>query len=233
MSTLILIAETASLAIRRNAYGNNTLDPLERVRGRIAMSAWRGRSRERDLRDGMDRWRRDDRSRDYHDDRRRPDARGRGQGWGGQRDHFDGRRDEGWAYGPRSGTDDCRGRGAPRPSGGHQFETRHDSRGSQHQGFQHQPHYDSQGHQPRFEAMAARNSSARRDEPPRRRDEPSRNRDEPQRRRDEPSRQHNGPASYGRRDEAPHDSGNRAQKRRLPDSTASAAQVRRVGTPSS
>ena len=40
----------------------------------------------------MDRGRRDDRSRDYHDNRGRPDARDRGQG-GGQRDHFDRRRD--------------------------------------------------------------------------------------------------------------------------------------------
>ena len=61
----------------------------------------------------MDRWRRDDRRRDYHDDRGRPDARDRGQGWGGQRDHFDRRRDDGWACGPRSGTDDGRGRDAP------------------------------------------------------------------------------------------------------------------------
>ena len=30
------------------------------------MSGWRSRSRDRDLRDGMDRGRRDDRSRDYH-----------------------------------------------------------------------------------------------------------------------------------------------------------------------
>ena len=57
--------------------------------------------------------RRDDRSRDCHDSRGRPDARDRGQGWGGQRDHFDRRRDDGWACGPRSGTDDGRGRDAP------------------------------------------------------------------------------------------------------------------------
>ena len=57
-------------------------------------SGWRSRSRDADRRDGMDWWRRDDRSRDYHDDRGRgPDARDRGQGWGGQRDHFDRRRD--------------------------------------------------------------------------------------------------------------------------------------------
>ena len=91
-------------------------------------SDWRSRSRDGDRRDGMDRGRRDDRSRDYHDSRGRPDARDRGQGWGGRRDHFDRRRDDG----PRSGTDDGRGRGAPRPSGGRQFETRHDSQGLQH-----------------------------------------------------------------------------------------------------
>ena len=82
----------------------------------------------------MDRWRRDDRRRDYHDDRRRPDARPRDRvpGWGGERDYFDRRRNDGWACAPRSGTDDGRGRGAPRPSGGRQFETRHDSQGLQH-----------------------------------------------------------------------------------------------------
>ena len=97
----------------------------------------------------------EDRNGDYHDGR--PDARERRPDRG-QRDYRDRRGDDGWARGPRSGTDDWRS-GAPRPSGGRQFETRYDSQALQHQ--------------PRSEAMAVRNSSARRDEPPRRRDEPS------------------------------------------------------------
>ena len=86
-----------------------------------------------------------------------------------------------------------------------------------------------------------RNSSARRDEPPRRHEEPSLRRGEPQRRyeepsrhRDEPQRRHlDEPSHYGQRDGILYDSGSRAQKRRLPDSTASAAPTRRVGVPSS
>ena len=114
-------------------------------------------------RDEMDRGRRaEDRYRDYHEDRGRPDARDRRPDRG-QREYRD-HHGDGWARGPRSGTDDWRS-GAPRPSGGCQFETRYDA-----QAFQHQP---------RSEAMTVHNSSARRDEPPRRQDEPSLRRDEP------------------------------------------------------
>ena len=193
-------------------------------RGTSRRQRSRSWSRERDRRDEMDRgWREEDHTRDYHEDRGRPDARDRrpDRGQGDYRDH---RGDDSWACGSRSGTDDGRG-GAPRPSGGHQFETRYDS-----QAFQHQP---------RSEAMAERNSSARRDEPPRRRDEPSLRRDEPQRRyeepsrhRDEPERRHLDEPSHNRqRDGVLYDSGSRTQERRLPDS--SAAPTRRVGTPSS
>ena len=159
----------------------------------------------------MDRGRRDDRGHDYHEARRRPDARDRVPDRG-QRDHHERRGD--WVWGLRSSTDDDRGRGgAPWPLGGRQPETRYDS-----QAFQHQP---------RSEAMAVRNSSARRDGPQRRYDDPSLRRDEPQRRHlDEPSH-------YGPRDGILYDSGSRAQERRLPDSTASAAPTRRVGVPSS
>ena len=95
--------------------------------------------------------REDDRNRDYHADRGRPDARDRRPDRG-QRDYRDRRGDDGWACGPRSGTGDGRS-GAPRPSGGRQFETRYDSQALQHQ--------------PRSEAMAVHNLSARRDGPPR------------------------------------------------------------------
>ena len=102
-------------------------------------------SRDRDRRDEMDRGRReDDRSRDYHEDRGQPDARERRPDRG-QRDYYDHCGDDGWACGPRSGTGDGRS-GAPRPSGGRQFETRYDSQALQHQ--------------PRSEAMAVHNSSA-------------------------------------------------------------------------
>ena len=91
------------------------------------------------------------------------------------------------------------------------------------------------------------NPSRRHDEPQRRYDEPSRRHDEPQRRYDEPSRRHDEPqrrydepSHHGHRDETSlhklcddtlYDS--RTQKRRLPDSTASAAPTWRVGKPSS
>ena len=80
----------------------------------------------------MDRGQREeDRGRDYHEDRERPDARSRRPDRG-QRDYSDCRGDGDWACGPRSGTDDGRG-GAPRPSGGRQFETRYGSQALQHQ----------------------------------------------------------------------------------------------------
>ena len=93
----------------------------------------------------MDRGRREeDRNRDYHEDRGRQDTRERRPDRG-QREYRDRRGDDGWACGPRSGTGDGRS-GAPRPSGGRQFETRYDSPAFQHQ--------------PRSEAMAVRNSGA-------------------------------------------------------------------------
>jgi len=143
----------------------------------------RSRSRDRNHRDEMDRGRReDDRNRDshdYHENRRRPDARDRVPDRC-QRDYRDRRGDDDWACGPRSGTDNGRGHsGAPRPSGGRQFETRYDSQALQHQSrseatpsprLQFETRYDSQGlqHQSRSEAMAVQavhNSGARRAEP--------------------------------------------------------------------
>ena len=109
----------------------------------------RSRSRDHDLRNEMDRGRRDDRGHDYHEDGRRPDARDQVLDRD-QRDDHNRRGDGSWAWGPRSSTDDGRG-GAPLPSGGRQFETRYDSQALQHQS--------------RSEAMAVRNSDARRDEP--------------------------------------------------------------------
>ena len=126
----------------------------------------------------MDRGRREeDRNRDYHEDRGRQDTRERRPDRG-QREYRDRRGDDGWACGPRSGTGDGRG-GAPRPSGGRQFETRYDSQALQHQ--------------PRSEAMAVHNSGARRGESEQQYDEPSLRRDEPQRRYDEPSHRRDGP----------------------------------------
>ena len=111
-----------------------------------------------------DRDRRDDRERcpdnrgSHYEDRggRRPDARDRMPDRGQREDRRDG--SGGWAWGPRSGTDDGRGYGgAPRPTDGRQVESQ-------------TRYYDSQAfqHQSRPEAMGVRNSGARRDESPRR-----------------------------------------------------------------
>eukprot|EP00964_Phaeocystis_antarctica_P012386 scaffold6828_cov66-Phaeocystis_antarctica.AAC.1 len=204
----------------------------------------RSRSRDRDRRDGMDRGlRHDDRSRGPHDEDRycrRPDAANDRTPDRSQRE-VRGRRDiGGWAWGPRSGTDEGRSHGgAPRPSDGRMVETRYNS-----QEF----HY-----QPRSEAMGVRNSGARhdgpslrRDEPARqynkpreRRDEPQRRYDEPLRRRDEPRRQYESsghrsePSHYEQRDGTLYDSGSRTQKRKLPEAAASVAPTWRVGTQSS
>ena len=114
-----------------------------------------------------DRGRRDDREcrsdgrGSHYEDRggRRPDARDRMPDRG-QRDD---RRDSGgWAWGPRSGTDDGRGYGgSPRPTDGRQVESQ-------------TRYYDSQAfqHQSRPEAMGVRDSGVRRVESPRRHAEP-------------------------------------------------------------
>jgi len=141
--------------------------------------------------------------------------------------------------GPRSGTDDGRGYGgAPRPTDGRQAESQ-------------TRYYDSQAfqHQSRPEAMGVRNSGARRDESPRRHavawewrhrdepqrryDEPSRHHGEPQQRYDEPSRPRDDPWHSEQRNGTLSEPASLTQKRRHPDSAASAAPTRRVGTSSS
>ena len=209
----------------------------------------RSRSRDRERRD--DRERRGDR-----DHEARCGGRSDARGWMPDRGQRDDRRDSDRAWGPRSGTDDGRGyRGAPRPSmGGRQVESQ--ARYFDSQAFQHQPRREAMG---MCDSGARRDEPPRghadtwerrhREEPHQRYHEHSRHHGEFQRRYDEPARYHDEQGRYDKpsrhREEPMHcgqngqrnalyESSSLAQKRKHPDSAASAAPTQRaVGTPSS